>query len=268
LRRGRARAGAALGSVALAAASLALAAPTACGGTAPEVARGSVRILAVRPHDPAAYTQGLLWHAGRLYESVGHYGRSALREVDPESGRVEREVKLPAEEFGEGLALAGGRLFQLTWKEQIARVWRLDDFAPAGALRFEGEGWGLAFDGRRLVQSDGTSTLTYRSPDDFRVLGSVRVLREGLPVHYLNELEWVEGALYANVWMSDEIVRIDPASGEVNAVFDAAGLLDPETQAEAEALNGIAWNPERRVFYLTGKLWPRLFEVELIEPER
>jgi len=225
-----------------------------------------VRVLAVHPHDPQAFTQGLLWHAGRLYESTGLYGRSSLREVDPESGRVLRSVALPDDQFGEGLALAGDRLIQLTWREERAFVWRLSDLAPLGQLAFRGEGWGLTWDGRELVQSNGSAVLELRSAADLRLVRSLAVRRRGRPVPYLNELEWVAGALYANVWESDEIVRIDPATGEVTGTWDASGLLEPQERERADVLNGIAWNPERRVFYLTGKLWPHLFEVELPEP--
>jgi glutamine cyclotransferase len=230
--------------------------------------RGRVRVVAVHPHDSAAFTQGLLWHRGRLYESLGGYGSSRLREVEPATGRVVREVALPAGEFGEGLALVGERLIQLTWHEGIARVWRLEDFALLATWRYTGEGWGLTFDGRELVQSDGGATLTFRSADDFSPRRTLRVRRGGRPEAYLNELEWADGALYANVWQSDEIVRIDPASGEVVAVFDAGGLLPAAVRAETDVLNGIAYEPERRRFFVTGKLWPQLFEVELVEPSR
>lgn len=256
------------------AAGAALAATMACPG--PVVSRaadegvppvGTPRVVAVRPHDVRSYVQGLLFHDGRLYESSGQYGRSRLSVVDPESGRVLREAHLPANEFAEGLERVGDRLIQLTWREGVARIWRLPDLEPAGEWRYEGEGWGLAFDGERLIQSDGSAVLTFRSPEDFRVLGRVTVKRAGAAVPYLNELEWAEGALYANVWMSDEILRIDPVTGRVTAVWDASGLLDPAArELGAEVLNGIAWEPGRRIFHLTGKYWPRRFEVELPEP--
>lgn len=252
-----------------AAALIAAAAPWTALAAAPEpVVRGEVRVLAEHPHDPRAFTQGLLWHDGRLYESVGGYGESALREVELATGVVRREARLPRGEFGEGLALVGERLVQLTWREGVARFWRRADFAPDGLARYDGEGWGLAFDGRDLIQSDGTSRLTFRSPDDLSLRRELRVTRTGRPEAYLNELEWADGALYANVWQSDEIVRIDPADGRVTAVFDAGALLLPEERARAEVLNGIAWNPATRRFYLTGKRWPKLFEVELVTPSR
>lgn len=251
----------------LAAALLAAESTAACGAAPPAAPHaGEVRIHAVHPHDPSAFTQGLIWHDGRLYESLGGYGRSQLREVEVASGAVLRQVRLPAGEFGEGLAVVGDRLIQLTWREGVARFWRLADLEPLGVASYDGEGWGLAFDGRELVQSDGSATLVFRAPDDLRPLRRVRVTRSGRPEPYLNELEFAEGALYANVWQSDEIVRIDPASGVVTAVFDASGLLTPPERVGLDVLNGIAWNPATRRFYLTGKLWPKLFEVELLAP--
>jgi len=229
--------------------------------------RGEIRIVAVHPHDPAAFTQGLVWHDGRLYESLGGYGRSSVREVDLESGRVLRESRLPASEFGEGLALAGDRWIQLTWRESTAHLWRRDDLVAAGSMSYEGEGWGLTTDGDRLVMSDGSSALVFRSSESFAPLSTLRVTRAGRPEAYLNELEWAAGSIYANIWQSDEIVRIDPASGEVRAVFDAGGLLTAEERQSTDVLNGIAWNPGTGRFYLTGKLWPKLFEVELVESE-
>jgi glutamine cyclotransferase len=251
----------------LRAAALIAAAPLAASAAPPEaVVRGEVRVLAEHPHDRRAFTQGLLWHDGVLYESLGGYGESALREVDLATGAVRRETRLPRGEFGEGLALVGERLIQLTWREGVARFWRRADFAPDGSARFEGEGWGLTFDGRELIQSDGSSLLTFRAADDLSPRRTLRVTRAGRPEAYLNELEWADGALYANVWQSDEIVRIDPADGRVTAVFDAGGLLPPEERAGADVLNGIAWNPVSRRFYLTGKRWPKLYEVELVAP--
>jgi glutaminyl-peptide cyclotransferase len=163
--------------------------------------------------------------------------------------------------FGEGLALAGDRLIQLTWREHRAFVYGASGFDRLGEARYDGEGWGLAFDGARLWQSDGSDTLTVRDPRTLAVLERRQVTLDGRPRDYLNELEWVEGKLYANVWQSDDILRIDPATGKVEAVIDAASLLSPEERASTDVLNGIAYDPARKVFLITGKLWPKLFEV-------
>lgn len=218
------------------------------------------------PHDPRAFTQGLVWQDGRLYESTGRLGQSGLREVELASGKVLREVKLAPEEFGEGLALAGGRLFQLTWQNGVAYSWDPASFERRGEHPFEGEGWGLTFDGHRLIQSDGSSRLTVREPATFAVTGMMQVVRSGLPQFYLNELEFFDGAIWANVWMSDEVVRIDPASGRVTGVLDLAGLLGAGDAARADVLNGLAWNPKERLLYVTGKHWPKLFALALDTP--
>jgi glutaminyl-peptide cyclotransferase len=229
--------------------------------------RLKVKILATRHHDPAAFTQGLLVHEGSLYESTGLYASSSLREVDPISGAVKRKVDVPSEYFAEGLALVDDRLIQLTWKERKALVYNLAGFAPAGELRYEGEGWGLCWDGKRLVMTDGSDKLTFRDPKTFAFLGEVTVTRAdrmGERVLELNELECVDGLVYANVWQTDDILRIDPKDGRVTAVIDASGLLTPEERQKTDVLNGIAWDPQRKVFLITGKLWPKLFEVSFV----
>ncbi len=235
------------------------------GAAAAPAARLAVEVLAVWPHDSQAYTQGLVWEDGALLESLGGYGVSALRRVELRSGRVERQAALPDHLFGEGLARIGDRLVQLTWREGRALVYGAADFAPRGELRYEGEGWGLAYEPGRLVMSDGTDQLQLRDPETFALLGRLPVTHDGRPVAYLNELEFAEGALYANLWLSDTVVRIDPASGKVTATIDASGLLSETERAGADVLNGIAYDPGRRVFYLTGKRWPKLFEVRFVE---
>jgi glutaminyl-peptide cyclotransferase len=233
-------------------------------GRAREPERLRVEVLASRPHDPRAFTQGLLFADGALFESTGLEGRSSLRQVDPASGEVVRSVDVPAPLFAEGIALAGGRIFQLTWRDGEARVYDPSSLRLIARHSYTGEGWGLAFDGRRLVMSDGTSTLWFRDPESFDVVSSVTVTLRGAPLAGLNELEHAGGAVYANVWRTDRIVRIDPASGEVTAEIDASGLLTAEERVGADVLNGIAHDPARGVFYLTGKLWPRMFEVRFV----
>ena len=241
--------------------------PAATASIPNQPERLKVKVLVARHHDPAAFTQGLLVHGGSLYESTGLYGSSSLREVDPVSGVVKRKVDVPSQYFAEGLALVDDRLIQLTWKEHKALVYQLAGFAPAGELPYEGEGWGLCWDGKRLVMTDGSDKLIFRDPKTFAFLGEVTVTRGdrmGEQVLDLNELECVDGLVYANVWQRDEILRIDPKDGRVMAVIDASGLVTPEERQKADVLNGIAWDPQRKLFLITGKLWPKLFEVTFV----
>ena len=238
--------------------------PPAAAKPMPERAPERLRIdvLAIHPHDPQAYTQGLVWHGGELYESDGLYGRSSLRRVDPATGAVKRKVDHEPRIFAEGLALVGERLIQLTWREGLAPVYDRATFKRLAEFHYDGEGWGLCYDGRRLVMSDGSDRLFFRDPRTFVGVGSVAVTRDGVPVPQLNELECVGGAVWANVWQTDDILRIDPASGRVTGVAEATGLLTPEDRAAgAEVLNGIAYDPKTGRFWITGKLWPKMFEV-------
>lgn len=218
-------------------------------------------LIRVLPHDPEAFTQGLLYYCGRFFESTGLYGESTLREVDPTSGNVLRSLALPEREFGEGLARVGEQLIQLTWREGIARRYQIDDFAVRGAHEYAGQGWGLCYDGRRLVMTDGSSELYFRDPESFELMGSRTVRRDGVPVEQLNELECVGDLVYANVWMTDEILRINPDDGEVLTEIDASGLLTESEAARADVLNGIAYDDLSGSFFITGKRWPRVFEV-------
>jgi glutaminyl-peptide cyclotransferase len=225
-----------------------------------------VKVLSVRPHDPGAYTQGLLLHERMLYESTGRYGQSSLRRVDPQTGKVLQRVALPDGYFGEGLALQESRLVQLTWWENLAFVWTIDGFRPVGQFSYKGEAWGLCYDGEHFLMSDGTDTLTVRDPATFDVIDRIRVTLQGNPVTRLNELECVGNSVYANVYFTDTIVRIEKKTGNVTAVIDASGLLTPEERLGADVLNGIAHDPEKDSFLITGKLWPRLFEVRFVPP--
>lgn len=227
-------------------------------------ARLRVEVVGSAPHDPAAYTQGLLWHEGKLYESTGQYGHSTLRRIDPTSGEVEAMVELSPHLFGEGLARVGERLVQLTWREGVVLVWDLARLEEVDQWRFSGEGWGLCHDGRHLVMSDGSSDLTFREPSGFAAVRRVQVRLDGRPLGRLNELECAEGWIFANVYGSDRIVRIDPESGDVTAIVDASGLLSGEEAGSVDVLNGIAYQPIRQTFYVTGKLWPKLFEVRFV----
>jgi glutamine cyclotransferase len=233
---------------------------------APVVAQQlTVEVVNSYPHDHGAFTQGLLYADGKLYESTGLVGQSSLRRVDLGTGRVETEVAIAAPIFAEGLALAGDNLFQISWQNGRAFVYRKDSFARIGEYAYDGEGWGLTFDGgHRLVMSDGSAHLTFRDPTNFAVTGGIDVARGGQPIRNLNELEWVDGQIYANVWQTDVIVRIDAGSGAVTGWIDAAGLLSREDRVGADVLNGIAYAPARGTFFITGKLWPRLFEVKFV----
>jgi glutaminyl-peptide cyclotransferase len=201
---------------------------------------------------------------GKLYEGTGLHGGSSVRRVDLASGVVEQQATLPAELFGEGLARVGQRLFQLTWKNGKALVWDLGTLKKVAEYTYDGEGWGLCFDGRHLVMSDGSDRLTFRNPATFGTEGEVRVRRDGRPVSNLNELECARGVIYANVWQDSHIARIDPTTGEVTGWIDASGLLDPEEAAGADVLNGIAEMEHTSHLLVTGKLWPHLYEVEIV----
>jgi glutaminyl-peptide cyclotransferase len=224
-----------------------------------------VHVLGERPHDTEAFTQGLVLDGTRMYESIGRYGQSALREIDPTTGEERRRVDLPREIFAEGLALAHGKLTQISWREGKAIVWDAHTFEKVAEHRYSGEGWGLCFDGRRLVMSDGSAFLTFRDPETFRSTGEIQVTVDGEPQDHLNELECVGNRVYANVWTTDEILEIDPRTGRALAVIDASGLLTAEESADVDVLNGIAYDPRTRHFLITGKLWPKLFEVEFVE---
>lgn len=214
------------------------------------------------PHDPTAYTQGLLWANGTLYESTGRYGHSELRRVDLESGRVLASRKLPDNRFGEGLSLLNGRLYQLTWQSGVAYTYDAATLAPRDSFAYPGEGWGLATDGTSLIMSDGSDSLRVLSPESFKVERIVHVRYKGAPLYQLNELELVNGDLLANVYQSNWILRIDPTTGAVRQLIDLADLY-PDRPGSAEVMNGIAVAPDSGSLLLTGKLWPVMFEVRL-----
>jgi glutaminyl-peptide cyclotransferase len=228
-----------------------------------------LRVVESRPHDPEAFTQGLVFHDGHLYESTGLRGQSTLRRVNVETGEVERQVELDEQYFAEGLAVVDDRLIQLTWRAGVALVYDIDTLEKIDEHEYTGEGWGLCYDGERLVMTSGNDRLQFRDPQTFEKLGEVRVARAGRPLRRLNELECVDGVVYANVWMDDHIARIDPETGRVTAWIDASDLLPRDARHGGEdVLNGIAYLPDSGHFLLTGKNWSRIFEVELVERER
>ena len=227
------------------------------------------QVLETYPHDSDAFTQGLLFYNGYFYESTGLFeGRSSLREVIPETGEVLRISPLPDEYFGEGLARVDDRLIQITWQNGRAFTYDLETFNPTGDFSYTGEGWGLCYDGENLFMSDGSATLTVRDPDTFEALREIDVTQGGRPVTELNELECVNNDVYANVWRTNRIVRIDKASGNVVADIDASGLLSAEERGNLEpnaVLNGIAYDPDDDTFFITGKLWPKVFKVRFVD---
>lgn len=214
-------------------------------------------------HDTSAFTEGLQLADGVLYESTGLAGRSQLRELDPATGAVRRAVPLPGQLFGEGIAVVGNRLWQLTYQDGVVLEWDRTALSLVAEVPLTGgEGWGLCFDGARLVQSEGTDRLRFRDPATFAEIGSVHVTLDGRPLAELNELECVGGQVWANVWRTDHLVRIDPTSGRVTAVVDASGLLTPAQQVGTDVMNGITWLGDDR-FLVTGKFWPVMVVVRL-----
>nr|WP_239552661.1 glutaminyl-peptide cyclotransferase [Oceanisphaera litoralis] len=230
------------------------------------VERLGVEMVEIVPHAADAFTQGLLLHDGYLYESTGLYGRSSLRKVNPQTGEVVQRLALDPAYFGEGLERIGNRLIQLTWREGLALVYDLDTLTLVQAHQYGGEGWGLCFDGEALWMSDGSATLYRRDPVDFSLQASVTVMQQDWPRDRLNDLACVGDYIYANVWKEHRIVRIDKHSGRVDADIDTTPLLALSGRpADPEAvLNGIAHDPGRDEFYLTGKFWPRLFRVRFV----
>ena len=224
----------------------------------------TARVVARHPHDRAAFTQGLAWQGGALFESTGREGESEVRRVRLADGRVLQRIKLPATQFGEGLTASGGELVSLTWRSGVGYRWNARTLKQTGTWRYSGEGWGLASDGRRLILSDGTATLRFLDPKSFAERERVMVTLNGRPLDQLNELEWVGGALLANVWHQPYLVRIDTATGVVTQVIDLRPVVAEVAAADQEAVaNGIAWEPGSKRLYVTGKLWPTLFEIRL-----
>ncbi|MGP4019381.1 glutaminyl-peptide cyclotransferase [Saccharopolyspora sp. 5N708] len=221
-------------------------------------------VIHVLPHDRSSFTQGLEMADGTLYEGTGLRGSSLVRATDLATGEVLRETRLPADLFGEGITVKGDRIWQLTWQEGVAIERDRATLAELRRVEYSGEGWGLCFDGSRLIMSDGSGRLTFRDPVTFAPIGGVDVRRDGSPADELNELECVGGQVWANVWGSDEILRIDPANGQVTAVVDAAGLLSPQQRPGTDVLNGIAAVPGTDEFLVTGKYWPTIFRVRFV----
>jgi glutaminyl-peptide cyclotransferase len=224
----------------------------------------TVEIVRSYPHDPGAFTQGLLFLDGKIYESTGLEGRSSIREVRLEDGRVLRQVAVPRPYFGEGLAAWGPRLISLTWQHGLGFIYDRATLRKIGEWRYPGEGWGLASTGRELAMSDGTPVLRFLDPATLKERRRLTVTADGQPVHYLNELEWVKGEIYANVWQTDRIARIDPASGKVKGWLDLSALVSKvPRRSHEDVLNGIAYDAKTGRLFVTGKNWPMLYEVRV-----
>ena len=221
-------------------------------------------IVNTYPHDRTAFTEGLAFENGILYEGTGLYGNSSLRKIELNTGRILADHELDSEMFGEGITLCGDELIQITWKNHVGFVYDKDTLDLIREFSYSTEGWGITYDGTRLIMSDGSSTLHFLDAETFEEEGRVEVYDNGKPVSNLNELEHIRGQIYANVWLTDRIARILPETGEVVAWVDLEELLTPEEQKEADVLNGIAYDAKNDRLFVTGKLWPNVFEIDLV----
>jgi glutaminyl-peptide cyclotransferase len=216
------------------------------------------------PHDRGAFTEGLAFWEGMLIESTGLYGHSTLRKVDLETGLVRQEVRLPERYFGEGIAVLGGKIFQLTWQSHRGFIYDLKSMDLQGEFTYEGEGWGLTTDGQSLIMTDGTNRIRFLDPVTFKETRAIEVFAHGQPVERLNELEYVKRELYANVWQTEFVLRIDPVTGRVLASVDFVGILpSADHSRDTDVMNGIAYDPQGDRLFVTGKNWPKLFEVKV-----
>jgi glutaminyl-peptide cyclotransferase len=222
------------------------------------------RVVHVFPHDSQAFTQGLVYLDGVFYEGTGLNGRSTIRKVKIETGQVMQMQKLDSQYFGEGIAILNNTLFQLTWQSGIAFLYDRATFTRTGTFSYTGEGWGLTHDGRRLIMSDGTATLRFIDPASHKEISRLAVRDGGRPVLNLNELEYIKGEVFANVWQTDRIARISPKTGEVSGWIDLKGLLPASEQAPDAVLNGIAYDAAGDRLFVTGKLWPKVFEIRIV----
>lgn len=225
----------------------------------------SYQVSAIYPHDARAFTEGLFYASGFFYESTGLEGQSSIRKVIVTSGKVVRSVRLPASLFGEGIVNWKHEIISLTWRNGIGFRWHIDSFKPRGRFSYQGEGWGLTQDGKSLIMSNGSADIQFLDPDNFAVRKRVKVTLRGQPLANLNELEWVKGQIYANIWLTNAIVVIDPDSGDVKRVIDLTALADMSGRARVDdVLNGIAYDEASDRLWITGKNWPTLFELRPI----
>lgn len=239
----------------------AVAAPAVAPAAAPHY---GYRVIHAYPHDPQAFTQGLEYRNGYLYEGTGLNGRSSVRKVQLETGKVIETTPIDERYFGEGITLLDGHLLELTWQTNVGFVYEVTGLKLNKSFYYPGEGWGLTNDGSHIYMSDGSSQIRVWDPKTLAEQRRINVHDGTRPIDQLNELEYIRGEIYANVWQTDEIVRIDPADGHVIAWIDMAGILSSEDRAHADVLNGIAWDAAANRLFVTGKLWPKLFHIELV----
>jgi glutamine cyclotransferase len=244
-------------------------APPADARTTPAVATNrtptyTYEVVRTYPHDIGAYTEGLLFHDGRLFESTGQKGKSNIREVDLNTGRVLRQRAIDSVYFGEGIIILGDTMWELTWQNNVGFLYDWKTFTPKGTFKYDGEGWALTTDGTSLIMSNGTPVINYRDPKTFAITRSFTVTEHDVPVTNLNELEWVKGEIWANVWESDQIARIDPATGHVVGWIDLGGILPKvDRNGGEDVLNGIAYDDKGDRIFVTGKNWSKLYEIKL-----
>ena len=229
-----------------------------------EIATYSYEVVNVFPHDPAAFTQGLVFHEGTLLESTGQYGSSSLRAVDLRTGKILKKVDVPAQFFAEGITIFRGKIFQLTWQNRKGFIYDPGSFRLEGEFPYSSQGWGLTNDDESQIMSDGTEKIRFLDPSTYAVRRVISVYDNAAPLTQLNELEYIKGEIYANIWHTDRIVRIDPRTGKIRATIDLTGLLPDAERGDPEAvLNGIAYDKDNDRLFVTGKLWPKIFEVRL-----
>ncbi len=232
----------------------------------PPVERCGYRIVQSYPHEATSFTQGLFWDGGHLYEATGQYGQSRIARLDLKTGKAVAQTKLPSDQFGEGITRWRDQIIGVTWQGGVGNRWRIKDLKPVGTFQYDGEGWGVTMVGDRLVLSDGTSALRFFDPATMKEDKRVTVRFGGRPLTMINELETIDGQIWANIWMTDAIVRIDPVTGDVVSLIDLTGL---KAQAGAtgtdSVLNGIAWDAQKKRLFVTGKYWPKLYEIALAD---
>ena len=230
------------------------------------VERCGYRVVQSYPHDTTSFTQGLFWDDGHLYEGTGQYGRSRVARLDLKTGRALAQTKLPSDQFGEGITRWGDQIIGVTWQNGVGNRWTIKDLKRVGTFRYEGEGWGLTMVGDSLVLSDGSSQLRFMDPATMKEQRRVTVRFGGRPLAMLNELETIDGQVWANIWMTDLIVRIDPTSGDITSYVDLTGLKqDAGATGDDSVLNGIAWDARKKRLFVTGKYWPKLYEIALAD---